>query len=153
LTQTFVGLKFWGIRMAGVLMVRDIMTKAVKTVKVNANVKEVVKKMNKFNIGSIVIVEGRRPVGIITERDILRRIVDQCIDPTIVKVKEIMSHPVITTGPNISIENVARLMAKKGIKKLPVVEDDRLVGIVTSMDLMRAGPRLVDLLEDLLRIR
>lgn len=133
--------------MAGVFTVRDVMTKAVKTVKVNGNVKEAVQKMNKFNIGSVVVVDGRRPVGILTERDILRRIVEQCIDPSIFKVKDIMSSPVETIDPDINIEDAARLMTKKGIKKLPVVEDDSLVGIVTSMDLMRAAPELVDLIE------
>lgn len=138
--------------MASGLLVRDIMTKTVKTVRINASVREAVRRMNKFNIGAIIVLERKRPVGILSERDILRRIVEQCIDPSTVKVKEIMSSPVITINPDNSIEDAARLMTKKGIRKLPVVEDDRLVGIVTSVDLMGAGPKLVDLLEDLLKI-
>jgi len=82
----------------------------------------------------------------------LRRIVEPCIEPSIVKVKEIMSHPVVTIKPDVSIEEAARLMVRKRIKKLPVVENDGFVGLITSMDLMRAGPKLIDLLEDLLRI-
>ena len=138
--------------MASGLLVRDIMTKTVKTVRINASVREAVRRMNKFNIGAIIVLERKRPVGILSERDILKRIVEQCIDPSTVKVKEIMSSPVITINPDNSIEDAARLMTKKGIRKLPVVEDDRLVGIVTSVDLMGAGPKLVDLLEDLLKI-
>lgn len=133
-------------------MVRDIMTKAVKTIKVGANILEAVRKMNKFNIGSLVVVDGKRPVGILTERDILRKIVDQSIDPSVVRVKEVMSSPLVTVSPDVGVEEAAGLMAKRGIKKLPVVEDGRLVGIVTSMDVMKTAPLLVDLIEDLLRI-
>lgn len=138
--------------LSGVLLVRDFMTRAEKTVRIDANVREAVKKMNKFNIGSIIVMQGRRPVGILTERDILRRIVESFLEPSLIKVKEIMSHPLVTIKSDVSIEEAARLMTKKRIKKLPVVENDRLVGIITSTDLMRAGPKLVYLLEDLLRI-
>ncbi|MEM3941825.1 MAG: CBS domain-containing protein, partial [Candidatus Bathyarchaeia archaeon] len=65
--------------MAGVVLVRDVMTKNVKVVRPDSSVREVVATMNKFNIGSIVVVQGDRPVGIITERDILRRIVEPCL--------------------------------------------------------------------------
>lgn len=138
--------------MAGVLMVRDVMTKAVKTVRVDDSVMEAVQKMNKFRISSVVVTEGKRPVGILTERDILERIVEHCIDPRVIKVRESMSSPIVTIRPHMSIEEAAGLMAQKKIKKLPVIADDKLVGIVTSMDIMRAAPKLVNLLEDLLRI-
>lgn len=138
--------------MAGVLMVRDVMTKAVKTVRVDDSVMEAVQKMNKFRISSVVVMDGKRPVGILTERDILERIVEHCIDPRVIKVRESMSSPIVTIRPHMSIEEAAGLMAQKKIKKLPVIADDKLVGIVTSMDIMRAAPKLVNLLEDLLRI-
>ena len=140
------------IRMIGAFLVRDVMTQTVKTIGTGANVREAVRKMNKFNIGSIVVTDGSRPIGILTERDILRRIVEQSIDPSMVYVKEIMSSPVTTIDPDTSVEDAARLMTKRGIKKLPVVKDGKLVGIVTSLDLMKAGPKLVDLLEDLLKL-
>lgn len=139
--------------MSGAIIVRDIMTKSVKTAKLNDKVIEAVRKMNKFNIGSIVVLKGRRPIGILTERDLLKRIVEPGMDPSIVEVKGIMSSPVVTINPETSIEDAARLMTKKGIKKLLVVEDNKLVGIVFSMDLMRAGPKLVDLLDELYQIR
>lgn len=133
-------------------MVRDVMTKAVKTVRVDDSVMEAVQKMNKFRISSVVVMDGKRPVGILTERDILERIVEHCIDPRVIKVRESMSSPIVTIRPHMSIEEAAGLMAQKKIKKLPVIADDKLVGIVTSMDIMRAAPKLVNLLEDLLRI-
>jgi len=135
--------------MSGVLLVRDFMSANVKTVRVDATVKEAVSKMNKFRISSIIVMKGNRPVGIITERDILERIVEPCMEPTAVKAKDIMSSPVISTRPDVSIEDVAKLMAAKKIKKLAVIENDKLVGIVTSMDLMKASPKLISLHEEL----
>lgn len=123
--------------MTGILLVRDFMSKDVKTVRTDATVKEAVSKMNKFKIGSIIVIEGKRPVGIITERDILERIVEPCMEPTAVKAKEIMSNPIVSSSPEVSIEDAARLMATEKIKKLAVIENGKLAGIVTSMDLMR----------------
>ncbi|MCP8305109.1 MAG: CBS domain-containing protein [archaeon] len=127
-----------------VLMVRDVMTRDVKTVGMNDSVREAVQKMNKFNIGSVVVVdtERRRPVGILTERDILR-MVELYPEPTIFEVKRIMSTPLVTIDPNTSLEEAARVMTKRGIKRLPVVEDNKLVGMITSSDIMRASPKLV----------
>jgi CBS domain-containing protein len=127
------------------------MTKAVKTVRFSISVRDAVRKMNKFFIGSILVVDDNKLVGILTERDILRSIVEQGIDSSVVKVKDVMSSPVITIYPDTSIEDAAQLMANKQIKKLPVMDEGKLVGIVTSMDLMKAAPTLVKLLEDLLR--
>jgi len=135
--------------MTGVLLVRDFMSRDVKTVRTDTTVKEAVSKMNKFRIGSIIVMEGKRPVGIITERDILERIVEPCMEPTAIKAREIMSSPVIFTSPEVNIEDAARLMAVKKIKKLAVIEKGKLVGIMTSMDLMRASPKLLNLMEEL----
>jgi len=79
--------------LAGILLVRDMMTTAVKTVKVTDSVMEAVRKMNKFKIGSVIVMDGERPVGIVTERDILERVVEQDIDPKLMEVKNIMSTP------------------------------------------------------------
>jgi len=137
----------------GILLVRDFMSKNVKTARVDASAKEIVRKMNKFRISSIIVVRGKKPVGIVTERDILERIVEPCMEPTAVKAKDIMSTPVISISPEVSIEDAARLMAAKKIKKLPIIENGKLVGIVTSMDLMRASPKLVNLIEELSRTK
>ena len=139
--------------MTGALLVRDFMSTNVKTIRTDATVKEAVSKMNKFRIGSIIVMEGKRPVGIITERDILERIVEPCIEPTAIRAKEIMSSPIISTSPDVNIEDAARLMAAKKIKKLAVTEKGELVGIVTSMDLMRASPKLISLMEEFQRTK
>jgi len=139
--------------MSGILLVRDVMTTDVKTVRPFSTVKDVVQKMNKFGIGSIVVVEEDRPIGIITERDILRRILEPFLDPSVIKAKDIMSTKLVTVSGDVSIEEAARLMANRKIKKLPVVENEKLVGIVTSMDVMRANPKIVSLFEELLKTK
>jgi len=139
--------------MAGMVSVKDIMTKDVKVVRTDTSVKEVVEKMNKFDIGSVVVVQGNRPIGIITERDILKKIVQPCVDASLIKAREIMSSPVITIDENASIEEAAKVMTKKGIKKLPVTRENEVVGIITTMDLVRTQPKLVDMFENLLWTR
>ena len=75
--------------MSGIILVRDIMVRNVKTVRTDDTVLEAVKKMNKFRIGSVIVTNNGRPVGIITERNILQRIVEPSLDPAILRVKDI----------------------------------------------------------------
>ena len=135
-------------------MVRDAMTQAVKTVGTNASIEVAVRKMNKFNIGSVVVVDTDRErlVGILTERDVLKSI-ESYSELSVVRVKQIMSQPLITIDAQANIEEAAKLMTKRGLKRLPVVENSRLVGIITSSDIMRASPILVNTLTDILRSR
>lgn len=139
--------------MSGILLVRDVMTRGVKTIRPEDTVLEAVSKMNKFHIGSVVVTNNGRPIGIITERDILAKVVEPCMDPASVRVKDVMSKPVITIEPNAALEEAARIMARAKIKKLPVVEGGRLLGIITTTDIVRANPTQVGILEELLRVR
>lgn len=137
--------------MAGIVVVRDIMSKAIKVVRPDTLVKEVVATMNKFNIGSIVVVKGDRPVGIITERDILRRIVEPCLAPETLRAREVMTSPVVSIDANVSIDEAANTMTKKRIKRLLVVEREKLVGILTFTDIVTQVPKMLSILEELVR--
>jgi len=137
--------------MAGIVLVRDVMSKDVRVVRPDTTMKEVVATMNKFDIGSIVVVQGDRPVGIITERDILRRIVEPCIAPETLTAKQVMTSPVLTINETTSIEEAAKLMAKKRVKKLPVMNNQKLVGVVTLTDIVTKVPTMFSILEELLR--
>lgn len=139
--------------MAGVILVRDVMVTDVKTVRLDSSVREVVQKMNKFDVGSIIVVQERRPVGIITERDILRKILEPGLDPLVVKARQIMASPIVTIQEDMSVEEAARTMTKRRIKKLPVVRGGKLIGIVTATDLVKSSPQMVSLLEDLVWTR
>jgi CBS domain-containing protein len=137
-------------KMAGVILVRDVMETDVKTVRPDSSVMEAIQKMNKFDVGSIVVVQERRPVGIITERDILRKILESGLDPATVRARQIMSSPIVIIREDLAIEEAAKIMTTRKIKKIPVVKDGKLIGIVTATDLVRSEPKMISLLEDLL---
>lgn len=139
--------------MAGIFTVKDVMTTNIKAVGRNTNMQAVIDMMLEFDISSIVIVQNNRPVGIVTHKDILLNIVKTSLDPLAVPASQVMSTPVTTIDENTSLEEAAILMTQKGVKKLPVVRDDKLVGIVTSMDLVREHPKVIKLLEDICRPR
>jgi len=137
--------------MAGIVLVRDVMSKDVRVVRLDSSVKEVVATMNKFDIGSIVVVQGDRPVGIITERDILRRVVQPCLAPEILTARQVMTSPVVTIRETASIDEAAKLMSKKKVKKLPVMNKEKLVGMLTLTDVVTKVPTMLSTLEELLR--
>jgi CBS domain-containing protein len=137
--------------MAGIVLVRDVMSKEVKVVRPDSSVKEVVATMNKFDIGSILVVQGKRPVGIITERDILRRIVQPCLAPETLTARQVMTSPLLTINKTASIDEAAKLMAKEKVKKLPVMDKQKLVGIVTLTDIVTKVPTMLSILEELVR--
>jgi CBS domain-containing protein len=137
--------------MASIILVRDVMSKEVKVVRPDTTVKEVVATMNKFDIGSIIVVQGERPVGIITERDILRRLVEPCLAPETLTARYVMTSPVTTISETATIEEAAELMAKKRVKRLPVMSNEKIVGIVTFTDIVTKVPTLLSILEELVR--
>lgn len=122
--------------MANLEKVEELMTKHVITVKKGDTVKKVAKTMAADNIGSVIVVEGNKVTGILTERDLSRKIVAKGLDPTKVKVSEVMSSPVTTITPDTSILAATELLDRKKFKKLPVVKDGKLVGIISDMDLI-----------------
>ncbi len=132
------------------LVVRDIMATEVITIDENASVREAAKLMSEKNVGCLVVLRDSEPVGIITERDILVRVVAEGKDPDAVRVGWVMSSPIIKGRPDMTIEEAARLMTSKRIKKLPIFEGGRLVGIITLTDLVSAQPYVLEMLEDIL---
>ena len=138
--------------MSGIILVRDIMAKNVKTVRTDDSVHDAVVKMNKFDVGSVIVMNGNRPVGIITSKNILSRVVEPRLDAGIVRAREIMSSPVITIEPDSSVEDAAKLMSQKRIKKLAVMDKDKLLGVLSTSDIVRANPKQVGILQELLKI-
>ena len=136
--------------MSGNILVRDIMKKNVKTVRTDDTALDAVKKMNKFYITSVVVTNGGRPVGIITSKNILELVVEPRLDPYTMSAKEVMSSPLIYVDPYTSVEEAAKIMSGKGIKKLPVIEDGRVVGIVSTSDDISTNPAQLGLMEELL---
>ena len=119
--------------------VKEIMVPDVITVKADTIVKEAVKIMNKNEIGCLVVENDGKVVGIMTERDLLRRIIEESRDPEEVKVSEIMSKPLIVGAAHMGVEDVVRLMFMWKIKKLPILENGRLIGLITLTDIARTA--------------
>ena len=138
--------------MSGFMIVRDVMARNIKTVKTDDTVLSAVQKMNKFDIGSVIVVSNGRPVGIITETNILRRIVEPRMDPETVWAKDIMSAPLISIEPTMALEEAAKIMAERRIKRLPVMDGDKLIGLLSSTDIVRANPTQIAILSELLRV-
>jgi len=120
------------------LKLEDVMVEDVITVEEKVTVKKAVELMNKNEIGCLIVVKKGKPVGIVTERDMLKRILLESKDPEKSKVNEIMSKPLIIGKPQMNIEDAVNLMFKRNIKKLPVADNDHLVGLVTLTDLVRS---------------
>ena len=116
--------------------VKDFMVRDAITVRAGATVSEAVGLMNKHEIGCLVVMKRAKPVGIVTERDMLKRVLAGLKDPEKVRVREIMSKPLVAAKPQMDIEDAAGIMLERRIKKLPVVENGCLIGLVTLTDLV-----------------
>lgn len=131
------------------LKVEDVMVKEVITLDENSTVKEAADIMNKFEIGCLIAVRKGKAIGIITERDLLKRVVAEAKDATKTKVKDIMSSPLVVVEPNTDLEEAVKLMFQMKIKKLPVVDGKRLVGLITLTDIARFQPQMIKILKQL----
>ncbi len=116
--------------------VKDIMTKEVTTLDPDKTAFDAAQLMSEKSIGSVVVVIKGYPVGIITERDIVRRIVAKRASPDL-KLAEVMTKTLITVDPDTSLKEAARIMSKNQIRRLPVLKNNQLVGIVVASDFVR----------------
>lgn len=114
------------------------MVEKVRTAGLDDSVQDVAMLMNRYQIGCVIIVDEGKPVGIITERDMLKRVICKGIAPEKVRVADIMTKPLVNASPNMRAGDAAKIMLKWNIKKLPVVDEGRLVGLVTLTDLLRS---------------
>jgi CBS domain-containing protein len=131
------------------LKVRDVMVREVITVDENSSVQEAVEIMNKFQIGSLIVLEKGKAKGIVTERDFLKRVIAEAKDVMNTKVKEIMTTPLVVVEPSTDLEEAVKLMFRNKIKKLAVVDANKLVGIVTLTDIARVQPQMIEMLKQL----
>jgi CBS domain-containing protein len=116
--------------------VKDFMTKGVLTVDEEKTIFEAAKLMSQKEVGDVVVLKGEIPRGIVTERDFVRRVVAKKT-PLDSKISDVMSRPLITIDPDASLKEAARKMVNRGIRRLPVVEQHKLVGIIVVSDFAR----------------
>lgn len=119
--------------------VKSAMTRKMITLDKGLSIKSAIKLMVKKNIGSVVVTadSSSNPVGILTERDILKSIAYKRIRPEITKIEEIMSTPILSVEADAILGDAAQLMIKKNIRRLLVKEDNKYVGIITQRDLQK----------------
>lgn len=128
------------------------MVKDVVTVQTDVSAHDAVKLMNKNRIGCLVIVYNGKILGILTERDLLERVLEKCKNPKETKVSDIMTKHVIVGKPDMQLVEATQLMFKNKVKKLPIVEGNQLVGLVTLTDIARAtsiDKKTIELIEAL----
>ncbi len=117
------------------IVVKNIMSKSVVSVDASMTINEAAKMMEDAKVGAIIVMENNSPVGIVTDRDFAVKVAAhayQVSEP----VKKIMSSPLIGIGPEESVWMISELMYTRGIRKLPVLDDDKVVGIITATDLV-----------------
>ena len=135
------------------LKVKDIMSRRVLTIDLESTVKDAAKKMARGRVGSIIVEKSGKPIGIITDSDIIKKIVAKDKVPSSVKVEELMSTPLIIVKPDDDVSVAKEKMIKNRIKRLPVVEKGEVVGILTTTDIAMTLPDMVEVLRERLLSR
>jgi CBS domain-containing protein len=116
--------------------VRDFMTRGVLTIDSEKTILEAAELMSQKEVGDVVVLKGEIPRGIVTERDFVRRVVARKT-PLDTKISDVMTKPLITISPDASLKEAARKMVNSGIRRLPVVKQHKLVGIIVVSDFAR----------------
>jgi CBS domain-containing protein len=121
------------------VIVREVMTKSLITVKKSDKVSEAIQLMTKNDVGSVVVTENGKPVGILTERDILKRVCPEKLCTRNVTAGEIMSRPLVHIEADAGLGQASSLMTLKDVRRLLVVDKGKIVGIATQKDIMRGS--------------
>jgi signal-transduction protein with cAMP-binding, CBS, and nucleotidyltransferase domain len=131
----------------------DAMTKKPVTVEAGANLQECAKIMDSNHVGSLLIKKGAKAIGIISEQDIVRKVVARGMNPVKEKVEEVMEKNLITIAPDRDIFDALVVMRDTNIRHLPVVQKGQMVGLLTLKDILKIEPQLFELLVEKFEIR
>lgn len=137
----------------GELKVKDAMTKRIATINKDETVRAAAVSMKKWRVGSLVVVSDKTPVGIVTESDIIKKVVSNGLTAGNIAVGEIMSKPVKFITPDERLSDAAKRMTTGRIRRMPVMDRGELVGILTHTDIVRVSPALIDILSERIRMR
>jgi CBS domain-containing protein len=135
------------------ILARDAMTRNPVTAGPDDTVFAVVKKMLEKEVGSILIVKDDKILGILTEHDLLAKIVYKMKDPKKVKAKQIMTEDLLSVTPEKDLYEVAKLMNDNNIRRIPVVDNKKLMGIITVKDVLKIEPSMINVLMERIRIK
>jgi CBS domain-containing protein len=133
------------------LSVSDVMSRRLITADVSETADRLGRIMADESVGCVIVTRDNHPVGIVTERDLVVKLVSRNAQPSKVKAKDIMSTPLITIPPDKSVELASREMARRRIRRLPVVQGNKLIGMVSDSDLLTVSSELSEILRDVIR--
>ena len=135
------------------MVVKDVMSSPVVTLDEGATSNKVANLMDENELGCVIVTnETGKPVGIITERDLVIRVLAKNLKPDAVKAREIMTSPLVTIEPEATISEAARRMSRLNIRRLGVIYKGNLVGIVSSKDILGVMPELIEIIQERTRI-
>src|SRR5437773_1881649 len=132
--------------------VMEVMSKTPVTATPDDTVDRAAAVMRTKDIGSLIVVENERPIGIVTERDIVTKVAAANKVPASVRVRDIMSSPVVAVGPKEEVVQAARLMSDRKIRRLAVVDNGKLLGVVTENYIVRIWPDLIEITREYARL-
>lgn len=116
--------------------VNQVMSKNVLTAEKSTSLQDAAQEMNRLNVGCVIVTDESKPIGIITERDFVTKVAAEG-RPLFTEISEVMSTPLITIDPEETIWEASEIMKEKLIHKLPVIENERIVGVITTSDIVR----------------
>ena len=137
--------------MASKILVKDLMSTNVNVFENESTALEVVKAMSDCDVDYVIVVQSRKPTGIITERDVIVRMLTQGLDPRVVIARAIYTNPLVTIEESASVEEAAKLMTEWKIKHLPVTRDGKIAGMLTYLDIAFNVPELLPAMKELYR--
>jgi CBS domain-containing protein len=135
------------------IKVKDAMVKRVITARLSQTAFDASKTMKKEDVGSVIVVEGNKPIGIVTREDIVNKITAKDLQASKISLKEIMTNDLITCPPDCDIAEAARLMSKYQYERIPIVSMGKLVGIISTREIAKVAPAALEIATEHLRIQ
>jgi signal-transduction protein with cAMP-binding, CBS, and nucleotidyltransferase domain len=137
--------------MVSKILVKDLMSTNVNVFENESTALEVAKAMSDCDVDYVLVVQSKKPTGIITERDVIVRMLTQGLDPKVVIARAIYTNPLVTIEETATVTEAAELMKEWKIKHLPVTRDGRLTGMLTYLDIAFNVPELLPAMKELYR--
>ncbi|HVO37012.1 MAG TPA: CBS domain-containing protein [Candidatus Acidoferrum sp.] len=135
------------------MLVKDVMSSPVITIEESTPVNKAAELMDKYDYGCIIVTnKAGKPLGIITERDLVARVLAKNVKPDTLKAKEVMTSPLMTIEPDAAISDAARRMSRLNIRRFGVIYRGQLIGLVSSKDILAVMPELVEIIQEQAKI-
>jgi signal-transduction protein with cAMP-binding, CBS, and nucleotidyltransferase domain len=138
--------------MVSKILVKDLMSTNINVFENESTALEVAKAMSDCDADYVIVVQSRKPTGIITERDVIVRMLTQGLDPNVVIARAIYTNPLVTIEETATVEEAAELMKEWKIKHLPVTRDGKIAGMLTYLDIAFNVPELLPAMKELYRL-